>query len=95
MRLDKITGPIREVTIMARMMLWETLEFERDKMIAGYHRHHADVRRYFADRPDDLLEMRIAEGDGWEKLCPFLGVEVPDGEFPRTNERRPGAVLGS
>ena len=93
-RLDKITGPIREVTIMARMLLLETLEFDRDKAIAAYDRHHADVKRYFADRPDDLLEMRIADGDGWEKLCPFLGVEIPDVEFPRTNERRVGATLG-
>ena len=93
-RLDKITGPIREVTMMARMLLWETLEFDRDKLIAAYHRHYAEVRRYFADRPDDLLEMRIVDGDGWEKLCPFLGVEVPDVEFPRTNERRVGAILG-
>jgi hypothetical protein len=93
-RLEKITGPIREVTIMARMMLWETLEFDRDKAIAAYHRHNADVKRYFADRPDDLLEMRISSGDGWEKLCPFLGVEVPAAEFPSTNQRVVGAVLG-
>lgn len=93
-RLDKITGPIREVTIMARMQLLETLEFDRDKAIAAYHRHHTDVKRYFADRPDDLLEMRIGDGDGWETLCPFLGVEIPDIAFPRTNERRVGAILG-
>jgi hypothetical protein len=93
-QLDKITGPIREVTIMARMMLLETLEFDREKAIAAYHRHHADVKRYFADRPDDLLELRISEGEGWEKLCPFLGVEIPAAEFPSANQRVVGAVLG-
>jgi hypothetical protein len=25
--------------------------------------------------------------DGWEPLCKILGVEVPDREFPRLNER--------
>ena len=93
-KLEKITGPIRDVTIMARMLMFETLEFDRDKVIAGYNRHHADVKRYFADRPGDLLEMRISGGDGWEALCPFLGVEIPAVEFPSTNQRVVGAVLG-
>jgi len=25
--------------------------------------------------------------DGWEPLCDFLGVPVPEGDFPRTNHR--------
>jgi hypothetical protein len=44
--------------------------------------HHARVRAYFAERPDDLLVMDIATGDGWEPLCAFLGVPVPDRPFP-------------
>lgn len=43
--------------------------------------HHRAVEEYFAGR-DDLLVLRITEGDGWEKLCPFLGVAVPDEPFP-------------
>jgi hypothetical protein len=34
-----------------------------------------------------LLLMNITEGDGWEKLCPFLGVEIPPIAFPHTNKR--------
>ena len=43
--------------------------------------HHARVEAYFAGR-DDLLVFKITEGDGWDELCPFLGVDVPDTPFP-------------
>lgn len=77
--------------IMRRMMIYETVDFDREKFTAAYHRHHADVRRYFAARPSDLLEMNIVEhGDGWEKLCPFLGVEVPATAFPYLHARTDG-----
>ena len=46
---------------------------------------HAEVRRYFSNRPDDLLELNIAGGQGWEALCPFLGLAAPDQPFPRLN----------
>ena len=47
--------------------------------------HEAAVRSYFADRPDDLLVVDWARGDGWEQLCGFLGHEVPDLPFPHAN----------
>lgn len=34
---------------------------------------------------DQLLVYRVREG--WEPLCEFLGVPVPDKPFPRTNDR--------
>lgn len=48
-----------------------------------YERHNAEVLEYFSNRPDDLLLMEFEKGDGWEKLCPFLGTEIPDTPFPR------------
>lgn len=45
--------------------------------------HVARVRAHFAGRPDDLLELDIAAGDGWEKLCAFLGRATPSEAFPR------------
>ncbi len=35
--------------------------------------------------PDQLLVFEAK--DGWEPLCAFLGVDVPDGPYPRTNDR--------
>jgi hypothetical protein len=73
--------------IYRRMTLYESVGFDIDKFTAAYYRHHADVRRYFVNRPSDLLEMTLVEGDGWEKLCPFLGLPAPDIPFPHLNRR--------
>jgi hypothetical protein len=35
------------------------------------------------DRPRDLLVLDTLAGEGWEALCPFLDVPVPDKPFPR------------
>jgi hypothetical protein len=50
-----------------------------------YERHNREVLRYFQDRPGDLLVLRIAAGDGWQKLCAFLGANEPIGRFPSLN----------
>jgi hypothetical protein len=52
-----------------------------------YHEHHARVHAYFADRPGDLLVMDIEAGDGYEVLCPFLGLPIPDEPFPWSHRR--------
>ena len=39
------------------------------------------VADYFHDR-DDLLVMRVTEGDGYDLLCPFLGVPTATEPFP-------------
>ena len=43
--------------------------------------HHRRVEEYFRGR-DDLLVMRVTEGDGYEVLCPFLGVPTSTQPFP-------------
>jgi len=58
-----------------------------DRYRAHYLRHNEAVREYFADRPDDLLVLDLAAGDGWPELCAFLGVPVPPYEFPHANAR--------
>jgi hypothetical protein len=35
---------------------------------------------------DRLLVMNIIAGDGWELLCPFLGVPIPSDPFPHENK---------
>lgn len=57
----------------------ETIYLER------YLRHNEEVRAYFADRPDDFLEMDLSRGDGWQELCSFLGDPVPSRTFPHEN----------
>jgi hypothetical protein len=50
-----------------------------------FMRHNDDVRAHFAARPEDLLVMDLFAGDGWSKLCGFLGVEAPHRPFPHVN----------
>lgn len=76
-----------DIAILRRMLMYESVTFDREKFVVAYHRYHEDVRRYFKDRPNDLLEMNITEGDGWEKLCPFLEIPVPEVPFPHLNRR--------
>lgn len=45
---------------------------------------HVDAVK--ASIPSEQL-LVFEAGDGWEPLCSFLGVPVPDGPYPRTNDR--------
>ena len=54
--------------------------------LSRYERHNQEVLDYFRDRPDDLLVLHITEGDGWEKLCPFLKEDMPETPFPHANK---------
>lgn len=44
--------------------------------------HIADALEYFYGRADDLLVLSLIEGEGWEKLCPFLDRPIPTQRFP-------------
>jgi hypothetical protein len=50
-------------------------------MMDRFHSHIADVKANIA--PERLLIYRVS--DGWEPLCDFLGLPVPDAAFPRVN----------
>lgn len=59
--------------------------FNREVFLARYRRHNAEVLAYFANRPDDLLVMRMSEGAGWQALCGFVGQPVPEVDYPHAN----------
>lgn len=54
---------------------------DREAALAAYHQRADDVRA--AIQPERLLVFDVA--DGWEPLCAFLGVPVPDSPFPHRN----------
>jgi hypothetical protein len=64
---------------------------DRDHAIAVFRAYQEEVRRTIA--PERLLAYDVSQG--WEPLCAFLEVPVPDTPFPRTNtskefrEKRP------
>ena len=61
-------------------------EGNEDVYVERYERHNREVLAYFAIRPNDLLVFDLPAGDGWEKLCSFLGHKVPKEPFPHTNK---------
>ncbi|MFS4437606.1 sulfotransferase family protein [Paracoccaceae bacterium GXU_MW_L88] len=58
--------------------------------LARYKRHLFETRAYFAhpDRQHLYMELCWDEGDGWQKLCAFLGKPVPDLPLPHKNHGR-------
>ena len=56
---------------------------DRDHVIAVYKAHNAKVRQTIP--PERLLVYHVS--DGWQPLCDFLGVPVPEGATPKVNSR--------
>lgn len=56
--------------------------------VERYERHNREVLAYFADRPKDLLVLNLSTDDGWARLCPFLGHDVPAEPFPWRNSKQ-------
>lgn len=80
--LNELSSRQRELRLDVRRLVYGSADFNAELFSAAYDRHADGVREYFRDRPTDLLEMDICAGDGWEKLCPFLGKPVPEMPFP-------------
>lgn len=73
--------------ILRRTLIYGTTIFDRRAYIQEFKRHHRAVLEYFRGRREDLLVMDILNGDGWEVLCPFLELPIPDIPFPHRNAR--------
>lgn len=56
---------------------------DRQYAVTVFEQHIEEVRRKVP--PEKLLVYNVKEG--WEPLCAFLGVPVPDKLFPRLNDR--------
>ena len=61
------------------------LKIEEKKWIRNWNRYHPRVKKYFKNRPKDLLIIDVCKGEGFDKLCSFLGKKKPNAYFPREN----------
>ena len=61
-------------------------EGNEDTYVKRFEDHNREVLNYFKNRPQDLLVMDLAKGDGWDKLCIFLEVAIPNIAFPHANK---------
>lgn len=91
MMLKLITNPrlrsvIGCVKLSKAMIFGSTFEGKfQDKVEAEklFNKHHEDVKAYVPS--DKLLIFEASEG--WEPLCKFLGVPVPNEPFPHLNKK--------
>lgn len=77
-------GPLRD---MVFGIIWDGVfagRFEdKEYAVNIFKTHIEEVKRIVPE--ERLLVFEVA--DGWEPLCKFLGVPVPDSPFPRSNDR--------
>ena len=81
----KIIGPENDPAsfgvAVIRKQIFADRPDDRAHAIAVYNRHNDHVRASVA--PGRLLCHE--PGDGWQPLCAFLGLPIPDQPFPRSN----------
>ena len=68
-----------------REKLYGSVNFNAYTYEQGFHSYHELVDRLFKNRSNQLLYYPLVDGAGWEPLCEFLGLPVPEWEFPRVN----------
>jgi len=71
---------------VARIPTYGTPDFNEKILRKRFVEHQEKVLQYFKDRPEDFITLNFSLGDGWEKLCMFLGVNMPDIPFPHLNK---------
>ena len=71
-----------------RLRTYGTAQFSREILEQVYNQHLEEVSRYFKDRNESLLVLDVCAGEGFEKMCPFLGEAIPPAPFPHKNSAR-------
>lgn len=82
--------PDRNDVLSNRRFVYGVEIFQAEAFSKAYSEHHDQVLTYFHGREKDLLILNVVAGEGWEKLCPFLGHVTPPIPFPKRNYRRRG-----
>ena len=85
---SKLLWPISRFYDMTKDLIWNKAfkgRFtDKDFALRVYQIHVEEVKRVVPS--EKLLVFDVREG--WEPLCEFLGVPVPDKPFPHLNDRR-------
>lgn len=74
--------------LFIRSVNYGCLNYAKDRFTEVYEDHCEKVINYFKDRPNDLLILNICNGEGWEKLCPFLNKPIPSSPFHHLNKSK-------
>lgn len=88
---DKAMPRRKHYRYFYRALLYGCAGYNRDRFRWVFNKHTELVKEHFSgDKEQQLLVLNIAGGEGWDKLCPFLDVPIPDQEFPHANPRPQG-----
>ncbi len=94
--LKLVKHGIAAATPMVNRLVWKDTFHDRfeekEYATSVFNQHNEEVKNYVP--PEKLLVYSVK--DGWEPLCAFLGVPVPDVSFPHLNDREsfPGNEMG-
>ena len=56
-----------------------------DELKRRYIEHFNQVHEYFSNKSDSLLVVNWENGDGWEEICNFIDLPIPNKPFPHSN----------
>jgi len=73
----------KKIRKFLRAAVYGCYSFNRERLSDAYDFHMNSAVNYFKSRPASFLEIKITEGDGWEKLGPFLDKQILLEPFPR------------
>jgi len=59
--------------------------YDRELYTRAYEEHNRKIRKYFKDRPNDFLELNVADADAMERLVTFLGYPYTGQKMPHIN----------
>lgn len=85
-RLSLSVGNTAPATLGLMKRVYGSETFDRERFSASYDRYHNEVKQHFKGREDALLILNLCGGEGFEKLCPFLGKSVPNESFPHSKK---------
>lgn len=77
-------NPIRAMSRTLHLQAYGLDEFHATRFEEAYFDLAGDVGSHFCQRPNDMIAMDVVAGDGWNDLCPFLGLPVQNRPFPVT-----------
>jgi hypothetical protein len=61
------------------------LKVNKDRWRSRREHCEKDMIDYFKNRQKDFLIIKICDGEGWNELCNFLDVDIPNKPFPYKN----------
>lgn len=82
--LERLEGnpQFYSAAIKNRLARFGCTQFNYEKLIEHYFRHHAEVTSFFSTYPGQLLVIDLTIDPSWDALCSFLDLPVPEVDFP-------------